>query len=451
MGLAVYGDYLYVAASGYTAYSPLRILKIHMPSFTLVDILQSDTENNAIPLAVGVVSNVGTYLFVGTYKAPGEIVKIDLSTFAKVGVLSLASGENYILDLAVSGSYIYAACDTSPAQVVKVNMQTLSEVATLSLVSPRSSAGALIVDGNYLYVGCSTAPGIISKVDLSTFTEVATLSLASGENYIRDFAVSGSYLYASCGTSPGKVVKIDLANFTRVASLTLASGENNVTGLAVLEPYLYAVCRTAPGKIAKIDLATFSEVDSLTLATGEDNPYEVVISGDYLYTATDKTSPPCYVVKVNLPALNVVIDKINGIGAIEKIGNIELIKTISTIQNLLNPHPVKLTPEDKLVDANQFSGTFSPTAAGSITIIAAVTGLVIRVYDFSLWNSGSADVTVELYFGTSGKRLFRGLLAPKAGVLKTFVRPWESNAGDSLVLALSAAGTCDYCVGAVQA
>jgi hypothetical protein len=130
---------------------------------------------------------------------------------------------------------------------------------------------------------------------------------------------------------------------------------------------------------------------------------------------------------------------------------IDRVNQLSTVNNLLNPHPISLTPESKLVDANQFSGTFSPTAAGSTTIISAVSGKVIRIYDFSLWNSGSADVTVELYFGTSGKRLYKGLLSPKTGVLKTYVRPWESNAGDSLVLALSAAGTCNYCIGAVQA
>jgi hypothetical protein len=134
------------------------------------------------------------------------------------------------------------------------------------------------------------------------------------------------------------------------------------------------------------------------------------------------------------------------------IGSVNAIQSGTwNINNLLNPHPIQLTPEYKLPDANQFSGTFSPTAAGNTTIISAVTGKVIRVYDFSLWNSGSADVTVELYFGTSGKRLFKGLLSAKSGVLKSYVRPWESNSGDSLVLALSAAGTCDYCIGAVQA
>jgi len=127
-----------------------------------------------------------------------------------------------------------------------------------------------------------------------------------------------------------------------------------------------------------------------------------------------------------------------------KIGSVD-------VDNLLNPHPVKLTPEDRLLNANQYSGTFAPTAAGSTTIISAVTGKVIRVCDFSLWNSGTADVGVRLYFGTSGKNLFKGKLAQKTGIVKSFVRPWESNAGDSLVLYLDAAGTVDYCVGAVQA
>jgi len=67
------------------------------------------------------------------------------------------------------------------------------------------------------------------------------------------------------------------------------------------------------------------------------------------------------------------------------------------------------------------------------------------------WNSGTADVGVCLYFGTSGKNVFKGKLSAKTGVVKSFVRPWESNAGDSLVLYLDAAGTVDYGIGAVQA
>jgi hypothetical protein len=134
------------------------------------------------------------------------------------------------------------------------------------------------------------------------------------------------------------------------------------------------------------------------------------------------------------------------------IGTVNAVKSGTwNIDNLLNPHPVKFTPEEKMQDANQFTGTYSPSAAGGTTIISAVSGKVIRVYDFYLWNSGTADVGVRLYFGTSGKNLFKGKLAAKTGVVKSFVRPWESNAGDSLVLYLDAAGTVDYGVGAVQA
>jgi len=112
---------------------------------------------------------------------------------------------------------------------------------------------------------------------------------------------------------------------------------------------------------------------------------------------------------------------------------------------------VELLPENKIPNANQYSGTYAPSGAGNTTIISAVSGKVIRVYDFSLWNSGTADVGVRLYFGTSGKNLFKGKLAAKTGTVKSFVRPWESDASDSLVLALDAAGTCDYSVSGVQA
>jgi len=101
-------------------------------------------------------------------------------------------------------------------------------------------------------------------------------------------------------------------------------------------------------------------------------------------------------------------------------------------------------------DANIFSGTYAPSGAGSTTLVTAVSGKTVKVYDFFLWNSGTADVGVRVYFGSSGKNLFKGKLAPKTGAVKSFVRAWKSNAGDSLVLALDAAGTCDYGVGAVQ-
>jgi hypothetical protein len=101
-------------------------------------------------------------------------------------------------------------------------------------------------------------------------------------------------------------------------------------------------------------------------------------------------------------------------------------------------------------NSNQYTGTYAPTSAGSTTIISAISGQSIKIYDICLWNSGTADVGIRLYFGTSGKNIFKGKLAPKTGIVKTFLRAWESNSNDSLVLYLDAAGTVDYEVGAVQ-
>jgi hypothetical protein len=204
---------------------------------------------------------------------------------------------------------------------------------------------------------------------------------------------------------------------------------------------------------------------------GEYPPYIIIIAEDQVGLAKESTLAALKNAlasiaqdKLRVSVIDALPSGTNKIGSVDvsslpplpagtnTIGNVNAIKSGTwNIDNLLNPHPIKLTPEEKMLDANQYSGTYAPTAAGSLTIISAVTGKVIRVYDFYLWNSGTADVGVRLYFGTSGKNLFKGELAPKTGVVKSFVRPWESNAGDSLVLYLDAAGTVDYGVGAVQA
>jgi hypothetical protein len=103
-----------------------------------------------------------------------------------------------------------------------------------------------------------------------------------------------------------------------------------------------------------------------------------------------------------------------------------------------------------IANVNQYTGTYAPSSAGSTTIISAVSGQTIKTYDIYLWNSGTADVAVRLYFGTSGKNVFKGKISAKTGIVKTFMRAWESNSSDSLVLYLDAAGTVDYGVGAVQ-
>jgi hypothetical protein len=99
-------------------------------------------------------------------------------------------------------------------------------------------------------------------------------------------------------------------------------------------------------------------------------------------------------------------------------------------------------------DGQQYSNTI--TSATTTTIISAISGKTIQVYEFFFWNNGSANVTVTFKFGTSGKVLWKGTLAQNTGVIKSFLRCWESNANDSLQVVTSASCTLDYGIGAVQ-
>ena len=278
------------------------------------------------------------------------------------------------------------------------------------------------------HVQCDIQSGNVNATVTNLPTDYAKDSTLSGElvrkvkgdqGLLKQVSPSDLRLdvYASYVANPSN---LDVALSTRASESTLSALKNALSSVGTDKVRVSVIDSLPAGanKIGSVDVATLPSLPAGTNKIGK----------------VDVDSLP------SLPA------------GTNKIGSVDAYKAGTwNIDNLLNPHPIQLTPEYKLTDGNQYSGTFSPTTAGSTTIIAAVTDKVIRVYDFSLWNSGNADVTIELYFGTSGKRLFKGLLAAKTGVLKSYVRPWESNAGDSLVLALSAAGTCDYCVGAVQA
>jgi hypothetical protein len=257
---------------------------------------------------------------------------------------------------------------------------------------------------------------------------------------------------------------LDVALSTRASESTLNALKNALASVGTDKVRTVIVDSLPAGtnKIGSVDVATLPSLPSGTNTIGNVNvnnfPTDYAKEAKQILTDANGHGQ---IDVLTLPPLPAGTNKIGSVdvatlpslpSGTNTIGNVNAIKSGTwNIDNLLNPHPVQLTPEHKLTDNNQFSGTYSPAGSGSTTIISAVSGKVIRVYDFSLWNSGSADVIVELYFGTGGKRLFKGLLAAKTGVLKSYVRPWESNVGDSLVLALSASGTCDYSIGAVQA
>jgi hypothetical protein len=232
---------------------------------------------------------VGSYMYVACYTSPGKIVKIDLSTFSKVSTLTLATGEDYPNCIVASGTdYLYVGLNTYPGKIVKISLLTFSEVSTLT-VSNADLTFSLVVSGNYLYAGMGY-PGMIVKIDLLTFSIVSTLT-ASG--VVKSMVIDGNYLYAVLQTAPGNVIKIDLSTFSSVDTITLATGEDYPMASVVYSGYLYVGCN--PGinyrsKIVKIDLSTFSRVATLTLDSTEVMLYDLVANGYYLYAGL-YTSP----------------------------------------------------------------------------------------------------------------------------------------------------------------
>jgi len=273
-------------------------------------------------------------------------------------------------------------------------------------------ARALIDGDRHVQADILTMPPVSVSVEEKGFADV---------NNVPTRALVDSDRHVQCDMlSTVNPPNLDVALSTRASEATLNALKNALSSVGTDKVRVSIIDSLPAGtnKIGSVDVATLPSLPSGTNKIG----------------SVDVASLP------SLPA------------GTNKIGGVDAYKAGTwNIDNLLNPHPVKFTPEEKMLDANQFTGTYAPTAAGSTTIISAVSGKVIRVYDFYLWNSGTADVGVRLYFGTSGKNVFKGKLSAKTGVVKSFIRPWESNADDSLVLYLDAAGTVDYGVGAVQA
>ena len=140
-GAVVYGDYLYVVH--FSRRSPAKVSKVHLPSFTLVDIL---TVNKS---GLETVEVDGAFLYIGTM-ATGKLIRVNLQTFTEDG--------EYILPInAVAGMHrigvsLYAAAFDAPVGVVKIHTRNASTPIMLKFPSGEDQAEEMDDDGTYLYV-----------------------------------------------------------------------------------------------------------------------------------------------------------------------------------------------------------------------------------------------------------------------------------------------------------
>ena len=195
------------------------------------------------PIGTGVIDNTTTYMYLGSYTMPGQILKVDTTNLVVVSSITLGTGEGLL------------------------------------------ASSVIDTVGGFAYFGSSTTPGIVSKIRLSDLTEInPPLTFKSNEGAALSALIDVPNLAAYFGTGdrPGKVVKVALSNFTEVTAVPMNSGEDSLTS-AVIDPvrnYGYFGTDTDPGKIVQVALSGMSRSDVLPLTTGQSRLHSAVIDGD---------------------------------------------------------------------------------------------------------------------------------------------------------------------------
>lgn len=201
------GDFLYALCF------PLgQVYKISIDAFETPTIL---TLTNPI-LATGGITSDGTYLYVcGTSRATIRpvVVKIDISTFSEVDILTLPPGANSgVFDFAINGTNLYVTTDTFPtsSSCILYRISLITFTVTGSLVPTTVFVQTYMLNNlhttttcDYLFISMSAT---YVKIDLALFLEVAVLPLR-----IISAVIIGNTLFG-CDYS-NKIYVIDMPTF----------------------------------------------------------------------------------------------------------------------------------------------------------------------------------------------------------------------------------------------
>lgn len=281
--------------------TPPSINKINLSTFTVSSTLLLTAAEDDI--YTGVVDAANGFGYFGMNSQ--GIVKVRLNPFTRIAkVASMFTKSSSAID--VLGGKVYFGTSAFPGNVVKVDLATFAIDQTLNFAPPEGSRSCVIdtVHG-FIYLGLESSPANIIKVSLTNpMVVVGSLLLAVGENFAFSAVLDPvhNFAYFGTGDSPGKIVKVDLSTFTRVGSITCAAGYNSLIS-AIIDPvngFAYFGTFTNPGRIIKVKLSTFSIVDTLILNGGEANlsGAQIDLSNQLSYWVCNTS--PSIVVKVRL-------------------------------------------------------------------------------------------------------------------------------------------------------
>lgn len=296
-------------AAGWFA-DPPSIVKIRLSDFTEVSPSIFDPTSGWNFFSV-VLDDVNGFIYWGD--GDSHILKIDTSTFIVASILNLDIEDDWLnsADIDTAKGFAYFTTMTPPRHVIKIDLSTFTKVGTVDITLVNAHAQSFsVMDtiNGFMYVALAPSGGFpvsVDKIDLSTFTLAESINLLPDKIYVGSFIIDviNGFAYVISQSSPVKMVKIDLSTFTEVATLSLDDGSGFVfTQASVInvEGGFAYVGFDWPGKVVKVDLSTFSVVQTLTAS----KPYldSAVIDpiNKFIYFGTGEF-PTAHIIKVSDP------------------------------------------------------------------------------------------------------------------------------------------------------
>lgn len=241
---------------------------------------------------VGALYTDGRKLYVGLKTSPGKIVKIDIDSFVREQVVTLATNNDNVTSITSDGTYLYATHDitgATEAGVSKIHIDSFTITSELSLNLNSTSPTYILNDGNFIYV-LTWDDGLITKISIDTFTVIGTLDVSLGPEQM---TLNERFIYVV--NNDGDIIKIDIDSFTITSTLTIAS--EYFTAITSDGNYLYVgnfVIGGGNTKIYKININTFTQEDVLVITDG-DYTYSLISDGTSLYTTTTSSGILTYI------------------------------------------------------------------------------------------------------------------------------------------------------------
>lgn len=278
-----------------------------------------------------VIDRNNGYAYFGTHTSPGQIIKIDLNNFQRVGAITLKTDEGYLNAAVIDQSrgFAYFGTDTSPAKIIKIDIdptRTFQEIGLpLTLRSGESFLTTAVIDQDYAFFSASISnqPSPLVRIVLSNFTESTTTINLPGAATSVVLDPDSHMAYYEGGKvlnqTTSYIYKVNLNAYSLVGSKQLASGEyNDSVGIVKKDtaifykqsgqPFAYfTAMQSSQSKIIKFDLTTFSELPGYSFTSDKGNPQVAVVdqnTGYAYYSNYLNTSPrQLIIVKINLATL----------------------------------------------------------------------------------------------------------------------------------------------------